>query len=138
MNRKFVIVIILFAGLTAAGLSVAQQKRPYDQVMKEIQTTFASLRKNLDASAVAAVVEDATKLEGLFAETHAFWTPFKTKDALDAAKAGKDASAAVAAAARNNDVKKAQGAYNGIAKNCTGCHNSHREQMPDKSYRIKP
>jgi cytochrome c556 len=29
-------------------------------------------------------------------------------------------------------------AYNAIGKSCKGCHDSHRESMPDKSFRIKP
>jgi cytochrome c556 len=131
------IVVIAAAGLLAASNGFAQ-KKPYDQLMKEIGSTFASLRKNLDASAAATAVEDATKLEGLFRETEAFWTAFKTKDAIDAAKGAREAASAVAASAKAGSIPKAQTAYAGIGKYCTACHNAHREQMPDKTYRIKP
>ena len=41
-------------------------------------------------------------------------------------------------AAKDNNGQKAQAAYNAIGKSCKGCHDSHRESMPDKSFRIKP
>ena len=41
-------------------------------------------------------------------------------------------------AARDNNAQKAQGAYNALGKACKGCHDSHREAMPDKSFKIKP
>jgi cytochrome c556 len=84
------------------------------------------------------VAADAERLEGLFKEVEDFWTPFKTKDALEAAGSGRSLSAAVAAAARQGDLTKAKAEYSKVGKNCATCHASHREQMPDKSYRIKP
>jgi hypothetical protein len=74
----------------------------------------------------------------LFKDTEAFWAPFKTKDAIDAAKGAQQSAAAIAAAAKANDLQKAQASYTGLGKSCNGCHASHREQMPDKTYRIKP
>jgi len=74
----------------------------------------------------------------LFKDTWEFWAQFKTKDALDAAKGAQDASAAIIAAAKANNIQKAQASYNGVGKFCNTCHASHREQMPDKSYHIKP
>lgn len=139
--------LIRLIGIVVLGMVVATvfasptsfaQKRRYDLIMQDIQSTFGSLRKNLDAKAAATAAQDASKLESLFKETEAFWAPFKTKDALDAAKGAQQASAAVAAAAKNNDLQKAQASYAAVGKYCGGCHNSHREQMPDKSYRIKP
>lgn len=137
MTRRFVFMIIVAAALLATSNTFAQ-KKPYNQLMKEIGTAFASLRKNLDSNAAATAAEDAAKLEGLFRETEAFWTPFKTKDAIEAAKGAREAASDVAAAAKAGSIPKAQTAYAGIGKYCTTCHSSHREQMPDKTYRIKP
>jgi cytochrome c556 len=136
MSRKFASVLILTAALLAAS-NVLAQKRPYNELMREVASTFASLRKNLDTSS-AATAADAAKLENLFRETETFWTQFKTKDAIDAAKGAGEAAAAVAASAKAGNIQNAQTAYAGIGKYCTACHNSHREQMPDKTYRIKP
>ena len=54
MNRRFVLTIIVIAVLVAGATAFAQQHRPYDQIMKDVGATFASLRKNLDASGGAA------------------------------------------------------------------------------------
>ena len=140
MSRKSASVFIITAALLATSSALAQ-KRPYNELMKEVASTFASLRKNLDASSAtvaAATAADAAKLEGLFRETETFWTQFKTKDAIDAAKGAREEAAAVAASAKAGNLEKARTAYTGIGKYCTACHNLHREQMPDKTYRIKP
>jgi cytochrome c556 len=118
--------------------TAAAQKRPYDLVMKEVGSTFDSLRMDLDGGNTATAAADAAKLERLFRETEEFWTPFKTRDAIEAAKGAREAAGAVAAAAKDKDLPKAKTAASGLGRFCGACHNSHREQMPDKSYRIKP
>src|SRR5437773_384193 len=52
MSRRIALTVILIAALLAATTVFAQQ-RPYNQIMKDIQSTFASLKKSLDASGVA-------------------------------------------------------------------------------------
>ena len=58
MSRRIAVAVILIAALLAATTIFAQQ-RPYNQIMKDIQGTFASLKKNLDASGVAAAAPAA-------------------------------------------------------------------------------
>ena len=138
MNSKAALTTIALAALGALTMAALGQSRPYDQVMKEVGPAYATLKKNLDSSAFAAAAADAAKLEGLFKETENFWTPFKTKDALDYAKNAQAASHAASVAAKDNNGQKAQAAYNALGKSCKGCHDSHRESMPDKTFRIKP
>jgi cytochrome c556 len=52
MSRRIAVVVILIAALLAATTVFAQQ-RPYNLIMKDIQSTFASLKKSLDAGAPA-------------------------------------------------------------------------------------
>ena len=137
MNRQFVFTIIIIAALCAAASAFAQQHRPYNQIMKDVGTTFASLKRNLDANSAAAAAEDAAKLEGLFTETEAFWTPLDTKDAINFAKRARGGAAAVAAAAKGNDIKAAQTSYAVIQKSCANCHFTHREET-GKGFLIKP
>ena len=137
MNRQFVSIIIVVAGVFAAGMASAQQNRPYNQIMKDVGATFASLRKNLDANGAVAAAEDAAKLEGLFTETEAFWARLNTRDAIGFAKSAREASAAVGAAAKNNDIKAAQASIATVQKSCGLCHFSHREET-DKGFLIKP
>jgi cytochrome c556 len=136
MNRQFILIMIVIAGVFAGATAFAQH-RPYDQVMKDVGATFASLKKNLDANSTAAAVADAAKLEGLFHEAEAFWLPFNTKDAIDFAKRAREAAAAVGAAAKGNDTKAAQVSYTAIGKNCAGCHFGHREES-GKGFFIRP
>ena len=138
MSRRFALVLIVTAGIFACVQSFAQQKRPYNELMKDIPATYARVKKNLDANAAPAVAANATKLQALFKDTEDFWSQFKTKDALDAAKGAQDVAGAIAAAAKANSMQKAQASYNGVGKFCNACHTLHREQMPDKSYKIKP
>jgi iron uptake system EfeUOB component EfeO/EfeM len=105
--------------------------------MKDVQATYANLKKNLDANNTAAAVEDATKLEGLFKETEGFWAPLNTKDAVNFAKSAQEDTAAVVAAVKANDMKKAQETYTTVRNNCAGCHFSHREES-GKGFSIKP
>ena len=137
MNRQFLLIIIVTAGVFAARMASAQQHRPYDQIMKDVGATFASLRKNLDANSAASAAEDAAKLERLFTETEAFWAPFDTKDAVGFAKNARDAAAAVGTAAKGNDIKTAQASYSAIQKNCASCHFAHREET-GKGFLIRP
>jgi len=135
MNRKAALAVIL---ISASVMTILAQKRPYDVVMKDVNTTFGNLRKNLDGAAMPSAAEDAVKLQSLFKETEEFWKAFKTKDAIEASKSAAAASESLAAAAREGNGQKAQAAYGAIGKYCKACHDSHRELMPDKSYRIKP
>ena len=47
------------------------------------------------------------------------------------------AAMAVAAAASKNDVAATTDAVKGLQATCKACHDVHREQLPDKTYRIK-
>jgi hypothetical protein len=171
MSRRIAVAVILIAALLAATTIFAQQ-RPYNLIMKDVQSTFASLKKSLDASGVTgaapaaggrgaapaaeeagggrgaappnwdqavrdSAVQDATKLQGLFKETEAFWAKFDTHDAMNFAKSAQDGADQVAAAAKANDPRKAQAAYTAIQKNCGTCHFSHREET-GKGFLIKP
>src|SRR6266571_4588155 len=121
MNRQLVLIVIVVSGVFACGMSFAQQNKPYDQLMKDVGATFANLKKNLDAKAGADAAADASKLEGLFKDTEAFWAPFKTKDALDAAKGAGQGAAAISAASKANDIQKAQASYVAVGKYCAAC-----------------
>ena len=133
---KSTVILILLCAFVLTGL--AQQKRPYDVVMKDVNATFASLKKNLDSNTMTSAAEDAAKLQGFFKETEDFWMAFKTKDAIDYSKAGQSDAQNIAAAAKAGNSQKAQAGYSSLGKACKGCHDSHRELMPDKSFKIKP
>src|SRR5437867_396952 len=121
MSRRAASIVIFVAAILAVTASFGQQKRPYNELMKDVSATYASVKKNLDASAAPAAAADAGKLQSLFKDTEEFWTPFKTKDALDAAKGAQDAAGGIVAAAKANNIQKAQVSYNAVGKFCNGC-----------------
>jgi len=137
MSRRFLLVTIAASGIVAATTAIAQQHRPYNQIMTDVGTTFASLKKNLDSNSPAAAAADAAKLEGLFTETEAFWAPLDTQDAVKFAKGARDAASAVGTAAKSNDTKAAQASYSAIQRSCTNCHFAHRQDT-GKGFLIKP
>jgi hypothetical protein len=135
------LVMFLFAnGTPRAGQTSAPpaQKRPYNIVMKEVGSTAEALRRHLDGGNGEAAAAEADRLTRLFQETEDFWARFRTKDAIEAARGARELSATVAAAARGKDIQRARKEVAGLGRFCTTCHNSHREQMPDKSFRIRP
>src|SRR6516162_5981745 len=139
MNRRFVSIIVSVAiGAICAGITVsAQQHRPYNEIMKDVGATFASLKKNLDENSGTPAADDAAKLERLFTDTEAFWAPLDTQDAVNFAKRARDAAAAVGAAAKGNNMKAAQTSYSVIQKSCANCHFAHREET-GKGFLIRP
>ena len=137
MKRHFVLIIVGLAVVTAAGMTFAQQQRPYNDIMKDVGAAFASLRKNLDSNDAAAAAEDAAKLQALFTETEAFWAPLDTQDAVGFAKRARDAAQVIGNAAKSKDVKAAQASVAALQKNCGNCHFSHREET-GKGYLIRP
>src|SRR5262245_3898436 len=136
MNRLFRLIAMAAAVTIVVITAFAQQHRPYDQIMKDVGSTFASLKKNLDSNSAAAAATDAAKLEALFTETEAFWAPLDTRDAVGFAKGAREGAAAVGAAAKGNDVKAALASYSVIQKNCGNCHFAHREDT-GKGYLIR-
>ncbi len=136
MNRRIVLIVIAIVGVLGVT-AFAQQRRPYNLIMKDVGTTFASMRKNLDANNGAAAADDAVKLQGLFTETEAFWAPLETHDAVGFAKRAREAAAAISVAAKGNDTKAALASTAVIQKACANCHLTHREET-GKGFLIKP
>jgi hypothetical protein len=144
LGCRLVVVLVVLIG-TVAGPAVGQSsptpptpKRPYNLVMQDVAASSDALRRHLEASNTDAAATEADTLARLFQETEEFWTRFRTKDAIDAARGARELSATVAAAARAKDLPRARKEVSGLGRFCTTCHNSHREQMPDKTFRIRP
>ena len=55
MNRQFVVILAAITGVFA--ITAFAQHRPYNQVMKEIDATSTSLKKNLDGTGAQGVDE---------------------------------------------------------------------------------
>jgi hypothetical protein len=105
--------------------------------MKEINSTYITLKENLDARSAGAT-QDAGKLQGLFKEVEAFWLRYDTKDAIEASQGAQTAFAALSESVKVNNFQQALTTYTAAGRFCASCHSVHRVQAADQSYLIKP
>jgi hypothetical protein len=132
-------LVIGICMLVALALTLLAQQAPQDlsPVMKDVQATQTSLRMNLMNNAAEDVAKDAAKLQDDFTKAMGFFKAMKAEDAVDAAKANVEAAGEIVKAAKANNLEAAKAPAGTIQKSCKGCHDVHREQLPDKTYKFK-
>jgi hypothetical protein len=135
--RKVSIVIGLCMLVALALTLVAQTAADLPPIMKDIQAANGSLRMNLMNGAAAEVAKDAEKLQGDFTKAMGIFKALKAQDAVDAAKANADAAGEIIKAAKGGNLDAAKAPATTIQKSCKGCHDVHREALPDKTYKFK-
>ena len=135
--QRIVVCLLLTCLIIASSLAVWGQNRTHDRIMQDIAPLFSQLKKNLDAKQGAAAAQDAAKVAALFKEIETFWTPLKSSIAMKAARDMQDIAAKIAAASAI-DIAQANALYDTAGAKCKTCHDRHRTQMPDGSYRILP
>jgi hypothetical protein len=137
--------ILATAVINAALLDVAKRIPPpmtpaeaaYDKVMKQVGTTFNSLRAGLEAPNADQAKEQVAVLKKAFGEAEAF---FKTRGTTDAIGWAQDAQKLVAsmeqavAGAKWDDMKTS---VTNLTQLCQTCHTAHRERLDDGTFRIK-
>ena len=89
------------------------------------------------AGSGADVAADAQKLQQDFTQTEGFFKAQKAADGVDWSKANVEAAGEIAKAAKANDMEAAKAKAGVIQKSCKDCHDVHREQLPDKTYKFK-
>ncbi|HEY7447753.1 MAG TPA: hypothetical protein VH702_06365 [Vicinamibacterales bacterium] len=109
----------------------------YAKLMKEIGPLVQTLRKNVEANNAADAAKDAARLEVLFRESATYWQARKVEDAIASAKTAVTAAGNAAKAAAANNMTALTEATKVLNGTCMGCHNAHRERLPDGTYRIK-
>jgi len=136
--RKVPILIGLCL-LVALGLTLVAQQAATDlsPIMKDVQATNTKMTADMMAGNGADVAADAAKLQQDFTQAGGFFKAMKAQDAVDMAKANVDAAAAVAKAAKANDMDAAKASAGTIQKSCKACHSVHRETLPDKTFKFK-
>jgi hypothetical protein len=134
-HPRFVFGICATALLTVSLR--AQTARPYDEVMKEVGSTYTTLKQNLDMQNPQSA-QDAAKLQALFKEVEDFWARYDTRDAIEASQGAANAFAALAESVKVNNFQQALTTYTAAGRFCASCHSVHRVQAADQSYLIKP
>jgi cytochrome c556 len=133
-------VLIGICMLAALAITIwAQQAPPTDlsPIMKDVGATQNKLRMDLMSGNAADVAADAEKLQGLFRQAGGFFKAQKAQDAADWAKANVQSAGEVMKAAKSNNLDAAKAPAGEIQKSCKNCHDVHREQLPDKTFKFK-
>ena len=133
-------VLIGICMLAALAITIwAQQAPPTDlsPVMKDVGATQNKLRMDLMSGNAADVAADAEKLQGLFRQAGGFFKAQKAQDAADWAKANVQSAGEIMKAAKDNNLDAAKAPAGEIQKSCKNCHDVHREQLPDKTFKFK-
>ena len=131
-------ILIGVCMLASLVLTTIAQQRDLSAIMKDINPAVRALNMDITNKDAATAATDATKLSGLFKEAGAF---FKTKNIADATGWANDASSAAAdaaKAAKANNFDDATKAAKTVGGTCKACHDVHREQLPDKTFKLKP
>ena len=136
MRKTSVLIGICLLAAVAFALA-AQAPTDLSPVMKDVGATSAKLRMDLMAGNAADVAASAQKLQSDFTQAEGFFKAMKAQDAADMARANVDAAEKVVKAAKANDMDAAKDAAGTINKSCKACHDVHREQLPDKTYKFK-
>ena|SRR5206468_514796 len=131
-------ILIGICMLVALALTLMAQGPPdLSPIMKDVAATQNSLRMNLMNNAAADVEKDAAKLQDDFTKAMGFFKAMKAQDAVDTAKANIDRAGEIAKAAKANNLDAAKATAGELQKSCKACHDVHREQLPDKTYKFK-
>ncbi len=124
--------------LVALGLTlIAMQAENLPPVMKDVAATQQAMRKAIDAKSAADVEKEAMKMQGLFTKAAGVFKALKAQDAVDATTNNATTAGEIMKAAKANDMDTADAKAKAIQKSCKGCHDIHREQLPDKTYKFK-
>jgi hypothetical protein len=132
-------VLIGICMLAALAITIWAQQAPSDlsPVMKDVGATTNKLRMDIMAGNAADVAADAEKLQNDFRQAGGFFKAQKAQDAADWAKANVQSAGAIMKAAKDNNLDAAKAPAGEIQKSCKNCHDVHREQLPDKSFKFK-
>jgi hypothetical protein len=138
MMRK-ALNIISVCMVFAVTVSLYAQTKDIYPIMKEVGPTFTALGRGMgDRSMPAAdVAKDAEKLQKLFTETAAFMKEKNLEKAVGWANDAAVAAGDLAKAAKANESDPMFSAQKRIQKQCGTCHAAHREQLPDKTFKLK-
>lgn len=137
--RKSTIIAVLAAAFIAPSLQAADvSEADYQKAMKDVLGAMQSSGKAIrEAGDLSAVVAGAKTIDSALASIDGFWAARKDAEAVKMNAASRAAAAAVGKAAESKDVAATGEAMKALQGTCKACHDVHREQLPDKTYKIK-
>lgn len=131
--KKHTLIAVIAAALLAPAVKAADvTEADLQKAMKDVQAGVGAIRgSNGD---VAAAATAAKSVEAALASVEGFWKARKDDAAV---KMSADSRAAALAIAKAADATAQGEATRAMFGTCKACHDVHREQLPDKSYKLK-
>lgn len=138
--RKLSLIAVLAAALItptarAADVTEADYKKAMEATLAGMQAIGKTVRDN--PTDLSGAVAGAKAIDAALASIDSFWVARKAQDAVEMNAKSRAAAMAVAKAAATNDAVATREAVKALQGTCKACHDVHREQLPDKTYRIK-
>ncbi|MBK5255549.1 MAG: cytochrome c [Vicinamibacteria bacterium] len=138
--RKSTIIAVLAAALVTPTVRAADvTEADYQKAMKDTLAGMQAVGKTMREATgdLSGAVAGAKSIEAALASIDSFWAARKDDEAVKMNAAAREAAMAAAKAAESNDAAATGAAMKALQGACKACHDVHREQLPDKTYKIK-
>jgi hypothetical protein len=129
--------LVATASLAAQAPAKITSEEDYSMTMKEVASNNMKLGKSVASTSEADASAAAARLETLFKNVQAYWDSKKVDDASGFAKNAAAAAHSISTAAAAHDMAAAATAAGTLRAQCASCHMAHREQQPDKTFKMK-
>lgn len=136
--RKTIIAALAAAFIAPAAFAADVTEADYQKAMKDVLGGMQASGKAIrEAGDLGAVVAGAKTIDAGLASIDSFWSARKDAEAVKMNAASRAAAVALGKAAEGKDVAATGEAMKALQGTCKACHDVHREQLPDKTYKIK-
>jgi cytochrome c556 len=139
MRKPTIIAVLLAALITPAVKAADVTEADYQKAMKDVQAGLQAIGRTLreNSGELSGAAAGAKSIDAALASIESFWAARKDQEAIKMNAAARDAAKAVAKAAESKDAAATEEARKALGGTCKACHDVHREQLPDKTYKIK-
>jgi cytochrome c556 len=123
--------------LLVSVLMAAINESELEKKMKSAGDAMGGIRKGMQANAMPQVATNAKAMVAALEGTESFWAERHANDGVKYTQEGLAAAKELVAAAEAGHGDHAKSAAAKLGGSCKGCHDAHREKLPDGKYKIK-
>jgi cytochrome c556 len=139
MSKSTIIAVLAAAFIAPAAHAADVTEADYQKAMQDTLTGMQAVGKTMREATgdLSGAVAGAKAVDAALASIDGFWVARKDTEAVKMNATARAAAMAVAKAAESKDAAATGEAIKGLQASCKACHDVHREQLPDKTYKIK-
>jgi cytochrome c556 len=131
------VFLVATASLAAQAPGKITSEEDYSKTMKEVAQRNMALGKSVASTSEADAAAASARLSTIFGDVQKYWESKKVEDAAGFAQKAHEAAEAISKAAAAHDMAAAATAATTLRAQCAACHMAHREQQPDKTFKMK-